>query len=105
MCIVILEDERLCRLAIEEAHVLADRVLGLDVVVDRNQLVGVLNAQNFKHLAVQLGQVVNLRRTLGQLNGRLVLHDPLRHGRAVRVGHRDHVHHVVVFLLDLAIPA
>ena len=101
--VVVLVDERLGRLAVEERHVLGHGVAGLHVVIDRHQLVSVLDAKHLNHLAVQLGQVINLRRALGQLDHSLVLHDPLGHGRAVGVGHGDHGHQIVVAALGFTV--
>ena len=95
---VVLVLERLDRLHVQDVHVLADGVAGLHVVVDGHELVSVLDAQHLDHLAVQLGQVINLRGLGGQLDHSLVLHDPLGHRGAVGVRHGDHVHHVVVLL-------
>ena len=69
------------------------------VIIQRNQLGGILNAQDFKHLPVQVGQVVQLRRTLRQLHHRLILHNLLRHGGSVGVGHRDYSDEIVVAFL------
>ena len=103
--VVVLVNERLGGLAIQERHVLRDRIAWLHVVLDWHQLVRVLHAQHLDHLAVELRQVINLGGLRGQLDDRLVLHDPLRHGGAVGIGHGDHVHHVVVFLLGLGVAA
>ena len=64
-----------------------------------HELVGVLDAQNLQHVAVQLGHVVDVRRSLCHLHDRLILDDPLAHGGRVGVADRNHIHMVVVFLL------
>ena len=45
-----------------------------------------------QHLPVQFRHVVHLRGLRGQLHRRLILHDPLTHGRSVRVGHRNDIY-------------
>ena len=103
VCFVVLVDERLRGLAIEERHVLRDRIARFLVVVHRHQLVGVLHAEHLNHLTVQMWEVINLRCALGQLDDRLVLHDPLSHGRTVGVRHGDNFYEVVVRLLRFTI--
>ena len=104
MRLVILVDERLDWLAVDDVHVLADRVTRLAVLVvrERHKLACVLNPKHLKHLTVQVGHVVNLRRTLRQLNNCLILHNLLRHSGSVRVAYRQHIDVVVVRLLGLA---
>ena len=89
----------------QHVHVLGHGVLRFGVLRDRHQLLSVLDPQHLQHLPVQLGQVVNLRRTLSQLQCRLVLHDPLSHRGCVRVRDGQDLHHVVVRLLGEAVPA
>jgi hypothetical protein len=98
MGIVVLVDERLDRLADERIHVLADRIGRFRVVLGRNKFVGILDAKHLDHLAMKLREVVNLRSLLRHLQHRLVLHDALGHGAAVRITDGDHVHHHVVHL-------
>ena len=102
--LVVLVYKRLDRLAVDDVHVLADRITWLAVVVvlERHELLGVLDPQHLKHLPVQVGHVVNLRRTLSQLDDRLILDDLLSHGRSVRVADGDDLDVVVVRLLGLA---
>ena len=69
------------------------------VVRQGHELVCVLDPQDLQHLAVQLGQVVDVRGHLCHLDHGLVLHNPLAHGGRVGVAHRDDVNVVVVLLL------
>ena len=101
--IMILVDERLDGLTLEHAHVLSDWINRLHVVFNRHELVGVLYAQYLDHLTVQYWQVINLGCLACQLQHGLVLHDALGHRATVRVANRDHIHQVVVRLLDLTI--
>ena len=94
--LVVLIHKRLERLALEGGHVLRHRVLGLLVLGQWHQLVGVLDTQHLQHATVQLGQIVDVRSRLGKLDHCLVLHHALAQGGRVRVAHRDHVHVVVV---------
>ena len=89
---MVLLQERLDGLAVDQVHVLAHGVRGLLVVLDRNQLVGILDTQHVEHLAVQERQVVNLWRHLRQLDHRLVLHHTLRQSGRVGVAHGDDLH-------------
>ena len=99
MRLVVLVQERLHRLLLQHGHVLGDRVHRLDVFRQLDDLAGVLNTQNTQHLLVQFTHVVQLWGLLSQLQGGLVLHDPLRHCSSVRVRHGDDVHTPVeVFL-------
>jgi hypothetical protein len=98
--LMVLLHERLDRFARQNVLVLLHWVRRRLVVLYRHQLVGVLDTQHLNHLTVKKGQVIQLRCTLGQLQHCLVLHDFLRHGCGVGVGHRDNVHHVVVGTLD-----
>ena len=102
--IVILVDECLGGLPVEECHVLADRIPWCLVIVHWNQLICVLYPQNFNHLTVQIGQVVDLRSLGGQLNHSLILHDPLGHRAGVRVRDGNHLNDVVIRLFCLAVP-
>ena len=97
--IVVLIDERFDRLAIQERHVLADRITRLHIICDGHQLLCVLDTQNLQHLTVQLRQVINLWGTLCQLDRSLVLHDPLRHRCAVGIADRNNLHQSVVAAL------
>ena len=63
-----------------------------------NQLVSVLDAQNVQHATVQLGQVVDLRSCLAQLDHGLILHQSLSHCGGVWVAHRDDIDHLEVRL-------
>ena len=51
---------------------------------------------------MQLWQVIDLWRHLGQLDHGLILNNLLRHGGRVGIRHRDDVHCVVVRLLGFA---
>ena len=99
--LMVLLNERLDRLHRQQVLVLLHGVRGHHVVFNRHQLGGVLDAQHLDHLAVQQGQVVELRSSLSQLKCSLILHDLLRHRGCVRVADRDHLHHVVVRPLGL----
>ena len=101
--IVVLVDECLRWGTVQERHVLANRVTRGHIILNWDELLSVLDAQDFQHLTVQLGQVIYLRCTLCQLNSRLVLHDPLRHRCAVGIGHGDNLNHVVVGALGAAV--
>ena len=96
---MILELERFERHAVDRIHILGDRVDRLLIVRQGNQLVWVLDAQNLQHAAMQLGQVVDVRRHLGHLNHGLVLHHALRHGGSVGIAHGNNVHVREVALL------
>ena len=87
--LVVLLDKRLDRLAVDQVHVLLHGVHRFLVVLDRHQLVGVLDAQHVQHLTVQERQVVNLRGHLRELNDRLVLHHALRQCGCVGVRDGD----------------
>ena len=82
---LILEDKRFGRLASQEGHVLRHRIAWCLVIICRHKFLSVLNAKHLNHLTVQNWEVVNLRRTLSQLNDCLVLHDPLSHRRTVGI--------------------
>ena len=97
--VVILVDESLGGLAVQEGHVLGHGVAWLHVVFNWHKLFCVAHTQHFDHLTVQLRQVVNLRGRLRELDDSLILHDPLSHGRAVRIGHWNHFHDVIVLAL------
>lgn len=99
MSLVILLKERLHRLAHHDVHVLGHRIHRLHVILHRDNLVGVLHAQNLDHLTVQVREVVYLRSGLGQLMHSLILHNPLRHRGRVGVRDRDHLNLIVVRLL------
>ena len=103
--VMVLVNKRFDGLAVQERHVLAERVARLHVIVDGHQLVSVLDTQHLQHLAVQVRQVINLWGLLAELDRRLVLHDPLGHRGAVRIADRYDLHHVVVGLLGPHIPA
>ena len=103
VCLVVLVEERLERFSFECGHVLRHRVFGFLVVRQGHKLVCVLDAQHLQHLAVQLGQVVDVRGHLCHLDDGLVLHNPLAHGGCVGVAHRDDVNVAVVFLLCAAV--
>ena len=103
MCIMVLIYEGFGRFAHKERHVLADWVFRRLVILNRNKLLGVLDAQHLQHLPVKLGKVIYLRCPLSQLDGCLVLHDPLRHSGSVRVTDWNHFRRVVVGLLGLAV--
>ena len=97
--LVVLVEERLDRFHLENCHVLPDRIDRLHVFWQRHKFGGVLYPQNLQHIAVQLGHVVNVRRRLGHLHDRLILHNPLAQSGCVGVADRDYVHMVVVFFL------
>ena len=99
MCVVVLLNKRFQGLAGKHVLVLLHRVHGNGIVVDRHQLGCVLDPQDLDHLAVQKGQVIQLRCSLGKLKNCLVRDDLLRHRGCVGVRHGDHVHHIVVFSL------
>ena len=101
MSLVVLIYERLEWLEVHRVHVLHDRIGWLLIILDWHQLGCVLDPQHLQHLPVKLGHVVNLRRSLGQLDHCLILHHPLRHGCRIGVGHGDDLHHVVVALLGM----
>ena len=96
--LVVLLDECLDGLALEDVLVLLNRIDRGHVVFNRHQLGGVLDAKNLQHLAVQQRHVVQLGRSLGQLQDGLILDDLLRHGGGVGVAHRNDVDIVVVRL-------
>ena len=100
---VILVDKRFGWLSVEECHVFADWIFWGLIVFRRNQFVCVGDTQHLNHLAVELGQVVDLRGLSGQLHHSLILHDPLRHRAGVGIRDRDHLDHVVIRLLGLAV--
>ena len=102
--LVVLIRKRLDWLHPQDCHVFRHRVAGGLIVLHRNQLVGVLDPKNLQHLPVELWQVVNLRSPLGQLQRRLILHDPLRHRCGVGIADRDHLNYVVVGLLRQPVP-
>ena len=54
MRFVVLVDKRLDRLTVNDVHVLRHRVTWLHVVtvLERDKLLGILNAKHFKHLTV-----------------------------------------------------
>ena len=90
--LMVLEDERLEWLALQDVHVLRNWILGLHVVWQRHELLGVLDTQNVQHGTVQLREVVNLRGHLRHLDHSLILHNPLAHGRSVGVTDRNDVY-------------
>ena len=104
MRFVVLISKRFNRLTTKDIHVLRHRVLRFLIPRQCNQFVCVLDTQHFQHLPMELRQVINLRGTLGQLNSRLVLHDPLRHRSGVWITDRNYLYRVVVSLLDRPVP-
>ena len=62
MRVVVLIDKRLHGFTLEHRHVLAYRITRLLVVLDRNQVLAILNTKYLDHLPVQVWQVVDLRR-------------------------------------------
>ena len=103
MRLMILIDERLGRLTVHDVHVLSHRVFRLGVLRGRDDLVRVLDTQRLNHLPMQILHVVDVWRSLRQLQHRLVLHDLLRHRSRVRITDRDDIHIIVVSLFGLAI--
>ena len=104
MCFMVLVDKRLDWLAVDDVHVLRHRVTRLHVVtvLERYELLGVLDPKHFKHLAMQVWHIIKLRCTLRELQNCLILHDLLCHRRSVRVADRDDRDHVIVRFLGLA---
>ena len=92
---VVLVQEGFYWLAINKGHVLADGVNGFHVVFHRHDTLGLLNPQNLNHLAVQEGHVIHVGRRGAELQGRLILHNPLRHRTGVGVGDRDNINTVI----------
>ena len=101
--LVVLVEECLEWFALERGHVLCHRVFGFLIVRQGHELVCVLDAKHLQHLAVQLGQVVDVRGHLCHLDDRLVLHNPLAHSGRVGVAHRDDVNVFVILLLGAAV--
>ena len=102
--LMVLVEERFNRVTLEERHVLGHRVTRLLVFWQGHKFVGVFDAQNLQHVAVQLGHVVDVRRSLCHLHDRLILDDPLAHSSRVGVADGNHVYMVVVFLLGGCAP-
>ena len=99
---MVLVDERLDWLAVDDVHILGHRVtwLHLIAILERHELLSVLDAKYFKHLTVQIGQVIKLWRALCELQNCLILHDFLCHRRSVGVADRDNSDHVIVRLFS-----
>ena len=102
---MVLIDKRLGWLTRQESHVFADRIAWLLIVFHWNKVFRILDTKNLQHLPVELWKVVNLRGTLRQLDGRLILHDPLGHSGRIWITDRDHFDDVVVCLFNLSVPA
>ena len=95
MRLVILNLISLGRLHVRQVHVLRDGIQQRGIILFGDDLLHILDAKDFQHLSMQLGQVVELRRLGGELDCSLILHHSLRHGGRIRIGDRDHVNAVV----------
>ena len=100
---MVLIDKCLIRRAIQEVHVLRNRVFGLLFLALRNQLVDIFDPKHLTHLTVKFFLVIYLRRIRRHLHNCLHLNDFLRHSRRIRVRYRDNFYVVVVVFAGLAV--
>ena len=96
MCRVILFNKGFHRLLINNVHILSDRISGHQVIIRLNNLIRVLYPHHLQHLPVKYRKIINLRRLLGQLYSCLILNNPLRHCRRVRVGNWQYFNHFII---------
>ena len=98
MRLVVLIRKCLERFADQHVHVFSHWVGRLLIFLKRYKLIGLLNTQHLKHLAMEERHVVDLWSRGSKLNDGLVLHNTLAQCCSVGVTNRQNVHIAVVRL-------